>query len=677
MAKAGRLRVPVKLEAAGDTHIGGRTHNEDAILLRPDLNLFLVADGAGGQNAGNVAASLAITTIAHFFEQTHEAADSLPEIDGLGLYTAARRLAAAVQEANREILEIAKTSDKHRGMGTTIVAALFDVEHRSLHVAYVGDSRCYRLRDGRLEQLTHDHSLINDVLELRPNISDERVKKLPQNVITRALGMMDNLRVSVRSHEVSHDDRYLLCSDGLSDNVDEEQILESLALDIPCDEQVELLVSMALEAGASDNVAAIIVDCALPQSATSARASTRPIKKTHRKSSRPKLPRVLLRNTVTEESVPEIVLYDRPEARDSSPLIHVVPAASGSPDVMEAFHVVLAEDEQVTKEYRAPSVEVADPTGGEPPMRGARAGAGLEPPATPPSAAAATGAVEASTPSTAAKKTTARRGVAPPRPPTPKTGDIADDPTLEPPTKVVPREAAVAAGRAATANARARGGLRPPPRPKPGDERPRTTLAPGAAATRERPADATERGGAAAIPLSERDKAVSAPRVNKAQSADDLVEPRTGDTKAPPGASETPPSFDSTPPDRPSPEPLAPMPPDIVGGRLESQKPTPAAGSKVGRLLPGAAKRRPLSDSRRTLPGLHDDKEPATEHGPTEHGPTDHDSLPVPPVREPFDTSDFTNDSIPCHVCGSIIMRTADLCMYCGAPTGFVIAKKD
>src|SRR5690606_29468778 len=118
--------------------------------LRPDLNLFLVADGAGGQNAGNVAASLAITTIAHFFEQTETGAASLPHFDGLGLRTAARRLSAAVQEANREILEIAKSSDKHRGMGTTIVAALFELDYRMVHIAYVGDSRCYRLRDGRL-----------------------------------------------------------------------------------------------------------------------------------------------------------------------------------------------------------------------------------------------------------------------------------------------------------------------------------------------------------------------------------------------------------------------------------------------------------------------------------------------------------------------------------------------
>lgn len=659
MAKAGRLRIPVKLEAAGDTHIGGRTHNEDAILLRPDLNLFLVADGAGGQNAGNVAASLAITTIAHFFEQTQGGAEKLPEIDALGLYTAARRLAAAVQEANKEIMEIAKSSDKHRGMGTTIVAALFDLDHRCLHVAYVGDSRCYRLRDGRLEQLTHDHSLINDVLELKPNISDERVKKLPQNVITRALGMMDNLRVSVRSHEICHGDRYLLCSDGLSDNVDDAQILESLALGIDCDEQVALLTSMALEAGASDNVATLIVDCSLPQGGARTKASTRPIKKT----SRPNLPRVELyqNNTVTEESVPEIVLYDRPEARDSSPLIHVVPAASRSPDVMQALVGVMNEDEQVTKEYLAPmSPEVADPTGGEPPAR-AKSRPLMFPVATEEDTTKVMETDHAKLREVAAKL------------PDPTGADIKDEPTSDSPTKIVSRPLPRPPSRA-KAKTKVKGALATPRKVK-ADEKPLTTLkpapmtpAPSPAASRissnqvSTSSDGTERGGAAAGPIKRKsDNQISAPRLNKTD-ADPLDAPRTGDTKAPPGASDPPPAAtDSTPP--PSGAPAA----------TDAAKRTPAAGSVVapvrGESRFGSAARRPppLPDSRRpTLTGPI----PSPDHHP------DSDGLPLPPAREPFDTSDFTNDSVPCHACGSIIMRTADLCMYCGAPTGFVVKKK-
>ncbi len=652
MAKSGRSRVPVKLEAAGDTHIGGRTHNEDAILMRPDLSLFLVADGAGGQNAGNVASSLATTTIAHFFEQTQDGADALPRIDGLGLHTSARRLSEAIQEANREILEIAKTSDKHRGMGTTIAGALFDLDHRLLHLAYVGDSRCYRLREGRLEQLTHDHSLINDVLELRPNISDERVKKLPQNVITRALGMMENLRVSVRSHEVSHGDRYLLCSDGLSDNVGDGQILESLALDIGCDEQVALLVSMALEAGASDNVATIIIDCALPHANMKAKASTRPVKK----KSRPKMPRVDVRANkdpgVTEESVPEIVLYDRPDTRDSSPLIHVVPEASTTPEVIHALQSVIEED-QVTKEYESPTgAAFSDPTGGEPAIRNK------------PRAAAAR-----ADPTTKVMQTdhaALREAAAKPMP----------DPTGEddPPTQVHPRQVASDSGGkpAARAKGKARGkaskakgktkpkagrgalatprkgasakvdaapkagtGLRGAPRPtmKPsGLQRSKTLARRGASTTR----GGTERGGAAANLRRSSDTKVSAPRLNKPDVATGTDNSRTGDTQKPPSGSDAPPPPDSTP-----------------GASVLGQIRMPAAGSEA---------------DRNTLTG------PAPS-SKVEISP-DADGLPLPPARQPFDTSDFTNDSVPCHACGSIIMRTADLCMYCGAPTGFVRKKK-
>lgn len=644
MAKAGRSRVPVKLEAAGDTHIGGRTHNEDAILLRPDLNLFLVADGAGGQNAGNVAASLAITTIAHFFEQTHQSADALPAIDGLGLRTAARRLSAAVQDANVEILEIAKSSDKHKGMGTTIVAALFEHDHRLMHIAYVGDSRCYRLRADRLEQLTHDHSFINDVLELRPNIADERVKKLPKNVITRALGMMENLRVSVRTYEVAHGDKYLLCSDGISDNVEDNQISESLALDIGCDEQVALLISMALEAGTTDNVAAVIVDCALPHASRRPSTSTRPVKK----KSRPKLPRVDLRSVeanteLTEESVPEIVLYDRPESRDSSPLIHVVPAAS-PPEVVTQLQTVM-EEEQITQEYHSPLVnlrDVADPTGGEPPLRGAS------------SRDSATKVMEVDH--------AALRQVAGALP-----DPVSDDPTEDPPTRAFDRRAdedpdtaVKKPAKPARANTKAkskattktktktkantktktrskRAGTKTKPlTPGLGTARTaRTTMKPGSMGRGALPArgkgkasarsstatDGTERGGAAAVRATKSSTNVSAPRLKKPDVSDEQGH-RTGDTESP-GASEAPPAVEK--------EPRKSPPPFPTGGRA-------------------------------TLTGP----------GPEPPEIDDTDGLPLPPVREPFDTSDFTNDSVPCHACGSIIMRTADLCMYCGAPTGFI-----
>src|ERR1700690_2790035 len=136
-----RLFLPLKLTAAGATDIGRvRRHNEDAILLRPDLSLFILADGAGGHNAGNVARALATTAIANFFESTGHARDGAeePDLDAFGLAIAARRLAASLQKANEDILDIAKTSNKLRGMGTTAVAVSCFPNTGMIHIAHVG-----------------------------------------------------------------------------------------------------------------------------------------------------------------------------------------------------------------------------------------------------------------------------------------------------------------------------------------------------------------------------------------------------------------------------------------------------------------------------------------------------------------------------------------------------------
>jgi hypothetical protein len=141
------IPLALTIRAAGATDIGRvRKHNEDTVLLRDDLQLYIVADGAGGHNAGNVASALATTAIANFFENTQKDVDSIPEYDEFGFSTGARRLARAIQRANRDIIEIAKSSMRHRGMGTTVVAAWARPELGVIHLGHVGDSRCYRHR---------------------------------------------------------------------------------------------------------------------------------------------------------------------------------------------------------------------------------------------------------------------------------------------------------------------------------------------------------------------------------------------------------------------------------------------------------------------------------------------------------------------------------------------------
>ncbi|MCB9602709.1 MAG: serine/threonine-protein phosphatase [Sandaracinus sp.] len=248
----------VRIVAAGDTHIGLREHNEDAILLRRELELYALADGAGGENAGNVASNLALTTIAHRFEETQSV--ERPAFDVLGLPAGARRLSAAVHRANAEIVQLAQASQRYQGMGTTVVAASVEPERAIMHLAHVGDSRCYRLRAGFVELLTQDHSLINDVLELAPELPDENAKKLPTRVVTRALGMERVVRVSLQSFGLAPGDRYLLCSDGLTDQLEEEQIADALRQELRPDALVKLLLDVAHAAKARDNVAVVVLD---------------------------------------------------------------------------------------------------------------------------------------------------------------------------------------------------------------------------------------------------------------------------------------------------------------------------------------------------------------------------------------------------------------------------------
>ncbi len=245
--------------AAGATDIGRRSHNEDHVLVRPELGLFLLADGAGGHNAGNVASALATSTVANVFETSAATLADRPEVDTFGLWTIARRLSAAIHRANAEIVDIAKRAAKYQGMGTTVVALAVSPEGDQVHVAHVGDSRCYRWRAGHLEPLTVDHSLMIDVLEGQPDADDALLSRAPRHVVTRALGMEERLRVQVRSLRALAGDVYLLCSDGLTEALDELTLEAAVSDRATPDELVRSLVEQALAAGAQDNVAVVAV----------------------------------------------------------------------------------------------------------------------------------------------------------------------------------------------------------------------------------------------------------------------------------------------------------------------------------------------------------------------------------------------------------------------------------
>lgn len=256
------MALDLVLRAAGLTDVGrARPSNEDVVLVRSDLDLYAVCDGAGGHRSGEVASALAARSLANYFGATIRRTHEQPEFDRFGIPGGARRLSAAILKANQDVMEIAKSSPQHKGMGTTVVATCFSPRSGLMHVGHVGDSRCYRMRGGHLELLTQDHSLLTDVLEQRPELDDTVLDRLPKNVVTRALGIDPKLRVSMRSYPVVAGDRYLLCSDGLSGMVSSQDIAPALAAKSEPEAVAKELVAAANWAGGHDNVSVLVIDC--------------------------------------------------------------------------------------------------------------------------------------------------------------------------------------------------------------------------------------------------------------------------------------------------------------------------------------------------------------------------------------------------------------------------------
>ena len=311
--------------AAAEKDIGGRTHDEDGVLVRADLGLYAVADGAGGENAGNLASSIALATLARELEASRDAAQRAPTFDAVGLATQARRLSAAVHRANRDVLEIARSSARYRGMGTTVVALVVLPSEGIVHLAHVGDSRCYRLRAGRLELMTSDHSLANDVLEMRPDLPDEALLKLPRNVITRALGMNESVRVTVRSLDVAPGDRFVLCTDGLTDALSDEAIGSALLTTASVEEHARELVAEARAAQTDDNVAVVVVGIEAAPGVTSVpkRHATRPPPRRRSSSPPPRADR-------GDPSDPEIIVVESDSEEIPLPEVHVVPESAAT-----------------------------------------------------------------------------------------------------------------------------------------------------------------------------------------------------------------------------------------------------------------------------------------------------------------------------------------------------------
>ena len=244
-----RIEALILMSAAGQTDTGQRRKkNEDSYIILDDHNLFVVADGMGGHAGGEVASKIAVDTIAAAFKASKFAGERYADVPRRG-----SELALAVQMANEAIYARAKVEPDLEGMGTTVVAARFSPNKQRLYIGHVGDSRCYRLRDGELRQVTTDHTM--GASGITGPLADR---------LERAVGIAPAVKVDVIIARPLPNDLYLLCSDGLSKMVELERMREILLAEKNLDKSASNLIAEANAVGGRDNITVILVQVKSP-----------------------------------------------------------------------------------------------------------------------------------------------------------------------------------------------------------------------------------------------------------------------------------------------------------------------------------------------------------------------------------------------------------------------------
>jgi protein phosphatase len=234
----------ILVTAVGRTDPGlKRKHNEDAYAILEDHHLFVIADGMGRHAAGEVASQLCVEAISDAFRTGDFGPQREPPLP-----RRASRLRSSILLANDRILTAANENDAYNGMGTTVVAAYFSQNNQRVYIAHVGDSRCYRLRGGKLVQLTTDHTL-----------GAAGIKGMSASVLSRAVGIEESVEVDVNMESPLPGDVYLLCSDGLSRMVSNEEIQATLESASALEDATKVLIDKANQGGGRDNITAILV----------------------------------------------------------------------------------------------------------------------------------------------------------------------------------------------------------------------------------------------------------------------------------------------------------------------------------------------------------------------------------------------------------------------------------
>lgn len=247
------------VKAFGLTDVGRkRRHNEDAYLLDEQRGLFVVADGMGGHAAGEVASRITVESIQEFIAATEEEHDSSwPFGFNNRVSMEGNRLTTSVEKANEKVMRAVQNRPELKGMGTTVVAALFDEDRATL--VHVGDSRAYLFRGGELRRLTDDHSWVQEQVNAGILSEDEAKSHPLKNVVTRALGGAAHVSVDLIEVPTQAGDRFLLCSDGLTGMVTDDEIVDSFAAP-SLEKTVRTLVDTANDRGGVDNITAILIE---------------------------------------------------------------------------------------------------------------------------------------------------------------------------------------------------------------------------------------------------------------------------------------------------------------------------------------------------------------------------------------------------------------------------------
>ena len=265
----------IEIRAAGLSDVGRkRKSNEDSYASAPDLNLFVVADGMGGHAAGEVASRLAVESIERHISGARPSTDptvpagprvTVPEAPPLPV--PAQKVLNAIRLANQEILRSVRRNQTMRGMGTTVVIAY--IQGRRAYIGSVGDSRAYLLRAGDLRQLTDDHTFVNEQVRAGTLTPAEARRHPARNILTRAVGSQDEVEADIIQQDLLAGDLLLLCSDGLTAMVDDQNILETLrGTDADLQRGCQALIDLANEHGGDDNITTILIQAAPPTPAS-------------------------------------------------------------------------------------------------------------------------------------------------------------------------------------------------------------------------------------------------------------------------------------------------------------------------------------------------------------------------------------------------------------------------